>query len=309
MQQEVEAELKVPFREDDLVDIVSDPAGEVLAADGVVVSISPDGGRAMVAIMNVYFPREVAGGATSSSGGEIRVNGVLLVPGETVKLRSSALRRKDWRDTLNVAVERQVEHLDLGRYFFELDSFPAEILSLSNLRKLELNLNSLTSLPPEIAYLENLEEFNLAHNQIAHLPVEICQLQSLKVLDLRSNGLMELPEEINQLVELTTLYVQDNKMRTLPATIGELPKLQSLFLNNNMLLSVPDETGNCVSLEMVNFRGNRKLQDLPMSFGQLINLWWLGLDRGFAGVPADITDNPRRTASYVRESLNSLATQ
>lgn len=44
MQQEVEAELKVPFREDDLVDIVSDPAGEVLAADGVVVSISPDGG-------------------------------------------------------------------------------------------------------------------------------------------------------------------------------------------------------------------------------------------------------------------------
>ena len=49
-------------------------------------------------------------------------------------------------------------------------------------------------------------------------------------------------------------------MRTLPATIGELPKLQSLFLNNNMLLSVPDETGNCVSLEMVNFRGNRKLQ-------------------------------------------------
>ena len=67
--------------------------------------------------MNVYFPREVAGGATSSSGGEIRVNGVLLVPGETVKLRSSALRRKDWRDTLNVAVERQVLSAACGLNF------------------------------------------------------------------------------------------------------------------------------------------------------------------------------------------------
>ena len=57
----------------------------------------------------------------------------------------------------------KVEHLDLGRYFFELDSFPAEILSLSNLRKLELNLNSLTSLPPEIAYLEVSPTFSLFH--------------------------------------------------------------------------------------------------------------------------------------------------
>ena len=88
--------------------------------------------------------------------------------------------------------------------------------SLSQLRLLNLNGNSISSLPPQISLLQSLEQLSLSNNLLTQLPTEI-------------GGLAELQE----------LHVDGNRLTTLPPALGDLRKLRKLLLHKNQIRYLP----------------------------------------------------------------------
>lgn len=82
----------------------------------------------------------------------------------------------------------------------KLDSIPAAIGKLKNLRVLFLTDQNLSTLPKEVAQLTQLEELSLAGNQFKTLPdcvYELAKLKKLKELILFDNPLTK--EEIKKI--------------------------------------------------------------------------------------------------------------
>ncbi|MBW8039032.1 MAG: hypothetical protein FVQ85_03435 [Planctomycetes bacterium] len=105
-----------------------------------------------------------------------------------------------------------------------------------NLRHWEIE-----SLPAEIGNLSNLRELLLGDNQLRALPAEIGNLAKLERLEVSRNKLTELPRELGRLANLQELYVSDNHLTRIPAELGKLKKLRSLELSGNPLESPPAE--------------------------------------------------------------------
>lgn len=70
-------------------------------------------------------------------------------------------------------------------------ALPAEIRSLKNLQKLDLSYNNMSGVPAEIGELAQLQELNLSYNHFTGLPNELGNLSNLKVLNLTSNNYSE----------------------------------------------------------------------------------------------------------------------
>jgi internalin A len=122
-----------------------------------------------------------------------------------------------------------------------LEELPAELFTLTNLKKLHLNNNKLTNLPPEIYGLYNLTDLYLRNNQIKELSGSISQLNQLQRLHLGDNQLAELPVEIGHLTQLISLDLENNRLQDLPPAIAQLRNLKKLDLRGNSLLSIPPE--------------------------------------------------------------------
>ena len=96
-----------------------------------------------------------------------------------------------------------VEHLVLrGK---KIKIFPNEILTLTNLKFLDLSKNKLITLPDSIHKLENLEVLILNKNNINVLPSSIGEIYSLNKIDLWRNNIDELPKKIQELKNLREL--------------------------------------------------------------------------------------------------------
>jgi|GEM_PF-1207162 len=179
-----------------------------------------------------------------------------------------------------------LKSLDLsGNY---LRSLPAKIGNLSNLQSLDLSSNSLDSLPSEIGKLQNLCELNLNLNESLNLHPEIGNLQNLKSLSLNFIHLTNLPEGINRLKKLRFLDLGSNEIDTMPAIIGNFLNLQSLYLYDNDLEILPAEIGNLEKLDLLNLNSNH-LRELSPKIGHLKNLKSLDLQGNkLDSLPAEI---------------------
>jgi internalin A len=196
------------------------------------------------------------------------------------------MTQEELLQVIEQAAKDGVTQLDLSNE--QLDSLPAEIGQLINLRSLNLRNNQVSSLPAEIGQLVSLRSLDFSINQLSSLPAEIGQLVSLQSLDFSINQLSSLPAEIGQLVSLQSLYLSDNQLSSLPAEIGQLVSLQSLDLNDNQLSSLPAEIGQLVSLQSLDLRSNQ-LSSLPAEIGQLVSLQSLDLrSNQLSSLPAGI---------------------
>jgi len=172
------------------------------------------------------------------------------------------------------AKETNAETLDLSN--LGLESLPAELWELTNLKKLSLFSNNLTALPNEIRQLADLVSLNLSDNQLATLPSDIFQLTQLKDIRLWVNKLTDLPPAIGKLVNLKTLYLADNQLATLPPEIFGLVQLKVLYLSENKLTDLSPEIEKLVNLETLSLNENQ-LAALPREILNLRFLKELGL--------------------------------
>ena len=129
---------------------------------------------------------------------------------------------------------------------------------MNSLNVLLLNDNSLDSLPASIGFMENLKELWLQHNQIVALPDEIGSLNSLVTLYLQYNSLKNVPESIGNLVNLKKLKLDHNVLYGLPESLCMETNglyyynvLEIFSVNNNSLCLgsypaciTPEELGN-----------------------------------------------------------------
>lgn len=188
----------------------------------------------------------------------------------------------------------KVEVLDLGGQ--KLGNLPAEIGTLTRLKKLVLYGNELKTLPAEISKLTQLETLDLYDNKLKELPLALASLTNLTRLDIGNNALREIPAPILALSKLEKLYLYGNKIKNLTSEITRLKALKELRLgggfrflrNGNRIKKLPENIGDLQNLEELHLPDNQ-LKTLPTSFANLKKLQMLELlHNRFKRVPEPI---------------------
>jgi small GTP-binding protein len=167
------------------------------------------------------------------------------------------------------AKDTHAETLDLSK--LNLESLPAELWELTQLKELSLSRNQLTGLPSAIGNLAHLEILSIGVNQLASLPQELFALAQLKVLSLGSNQLTDLPPAIGSLAHLERLDLGGNQLASLPPELFALAHLEKLDLGGNQLASLPPELFALAQLKELRLWSNQ-LTDLPPAIGNLAHL-------------------------------------
>jgi leucine-rich repeat protein SHOC2 len=154
---------------------------------------------------------------------------ILLFP-FIVSAQTDTLEKPRVYGNLNRALAEadQVRILKLTKK--RLKQFPAEILQLKNLEKLDLSGNRIKVIPPEIEQLINLKEIDLSKNKIKKLPKEIGNLEKLEKLSINRNPIDSLPDEIGRLKNLHTLDMWSTELAILPESIKKLENLKVVEL-------------------------------------------------------------------------------
>jgi internalin A len=151
---------------------------------------------------------------------------------------------------------------------FGLQEVPAEIGTLTNLRRLDLSDNELRDLPPQIADLKNLRSLDLSRNEFFTLPRGVTELTELTHLYAYSNHLESIPKEIGRLNKLRELLLHDNRIVKLPDEIGRLQDLQGLALLSNRLSELPTTMRALGRLDSLYLHDNPALELSPTALGR-----------------------------------------
>ncbi|KAL2912888.1 hypothetical protein HK105_207669 [Polyrhizophydium stewartii] len=187
-----------------------------------------------------------------------------------------------------------------------LETVPATITLLKNLRILDLSWQSLKELPDDIGKLQSLSTLILSRNRISKLPESIGEIVLLEKLLVVDNALHTLPESVCELAYLMELDLQANQIGVLPENFGKLVRLRKLNLNFNQLTQLPDGIGGLKQLTELKLDGNQ-LSHLPESVGQLKMLRLISLEENkLESLPETIGRLDQLTE--LRLSLNQLKT-
>eukprot|EP00854_Cymbomonas_tetramitiformis_P007563 gene7563-9009_t len=185
------------------------------------------------------------------------------------------------------------------------DSFhravPTELGQLTELRRLELFVNSLSgTFPSEMLQLGSLEELALLGNPALEWPLtsEVGRLTRLRSLALSHVAIgTALPSDLGRLRELTRFFLSSAKLTgTLPTELGLLTSLGALWLGNNTLSGrIPTELGNLTHLQQMWLQTNRLEGSIPSEWGQLTRLASVGLhDNSLGGtIPVEMCNLAR----------------
>lgn len=103
------------------------------------------------------------------------------------------------------------------------------------LTRLVLSSNLLQSLPAEIGQLLNLKTLLIDNNRIHALPSEL-KLPRLEMLDVSHNNLETLPAGISGLQSLKHLSASHNHLGVLPLQLGSCSALQHADFAGNVLM-------------------------------------------------------------------------
>ncbi|TMW69490.1 hypothetical protein Poli38472_001646 [Pythium oligandrum] len=110
-----------------------------------------------------------------------------------------------------------------------LDQFPEDLLSMTNLRVLDLSQNYLTTYPTKFSF-PKLQVLNMSRNALESF---YGSFPSLTVLDLSNNVFLSIPPDVLKLTNLTTLDLRNNSFTDI-----KLTQAQFDFLANLSSLSV-----------------------------------------------------------------------
>ena len=213
----------------------------------------------------------------------------------------NALDGENWRNNTNWLTERPIREWHgvtndaSGRVTGLLlesnglaGEIPAELGSLSNLKRLELGNNQLTGeIPWELGNLSALETLLLdsdssyAGGLSGSIPKELGSLSKLEVLNLRFNLLTgEIPAELGNLTSLETLLLGYNRLSgEIPAELGGLSNLRRMeIVYNGLTGKIPAELGNLSNLTRLLLGHNQLSGDIPKELGNLSNLKSLSLE-------------------------------
>lgn len=132
-----------------------------------------------------------------------------------------------------------LQHLSLSRNFLIDDSpFKQALVSLTNLRHLDLSGNRLVQLSPDIFQsLRSLTTLQLESNCFDHVPFAISSLIKLERLNISNNRISYLPGFLARLPELSLVTADDNQIQWLPLEFRT--KQLVLELHGNPVLTEP----------------------------------------------------------------------
>lgn len=203
------------------------------------------------------------------------------IPGELCEVAGSLLRLEIYNEGTRLIVltglKRMVDLTELQLQDCQLERLPSALLSLINLRTLDLQHNNLRTLEEllGLAHLRRLSCLKLAYNRVLVLPASIGVLRGLELLDLSNNQLQSLPPALFTLRRLRRLLLAGNLLEQLPAEVKSLQLLTELDLSGNRLESLPSELfSSCWELRILNVSHN-SLSSLPggvAALGQLCRL-------------------------------------
>ncbi len=146
--------------------------------------------------------------------------------------------------TVLTTIPKGLEKLENLKYFAFSGHKPEnweKLVTLKNLKSLELVQCGLTEISNQIDNLQHLEVLYLNSNNITELPKQLVQLKKLKTLRLNCNPLKEIPEWIGEMQSLEVLDLSQSGLVTLPKSIGLLKKLKELKLKKNPFKNLPAE--------------------------------------------------------------------
>lgn len=142
-----------------------------------------------------------------------------------------------------------------------LNSVPASIIGLEQLRTLNIGANQLSTIPLVVTQLVNLVDLDLRENGFAgQIPVQLGRMSSLRKLDLSGNNFSgNIPVELGNLVQLVELLdLSENELTGLiPSRLGQLILLKRLRLEGNKLTgAVPVELAALSYIEEIRVDDN-----------------------------------------------------
>ena len=144
----------------------------------------------------------------------------------------------------------------------------------------------LTNFFDSILSLKQLKVLDLRFNHLIKLSEISNESDSIISLDLSYNKLFKLPESINKLKSLRKLNLKSNRLRYLPDSLGNLSLLQTLNLRNNMLNEIPKSITSLKTLKNLDLHGN-KLNSIEFRLNDSINELDLGWNNFFE-IPTSI---------------------
>lgn len=189
-------------------------------------------------------------------------------------------------------------------------NFPSSILSLTNLKKLDLNSNRLTGNVPNLGSLLNLKYLNISNNQfdgdlsnsfssLTHLQeiylgnnsatlssTDFSGFTQLQTLDISNFNLHEIPSSLTLLPLLKSLNISNNSINNY-SNLSSLTHLEELSISGNALIQVPSEISALFNLKTLNISNNALTQFSALN--GLSNLEWLSLENNaLQNVPSEI---------------------
>ena len=142
----------------------------------------------------------------------------------------------------------------------QLTTIPEGLLSVPNLRRLNLGSNAIVEVSPAIERWTRLETLILSRNDIAALPTGLCKLTKIRKLYLNENRLdfEGIPSGIGKLVEMVVFSAADNRLEMIPESLCRCGALKRLILARNRLITLPDAI-HLTELETLDLKGNPDL--------------------------------------------------
>lgn len=183
---------------------------------------------------------------------------------------------------------------------------PFDIAGMSGLINFDISKNNIINIDG-IVTITNLKILNISHNPLEYLPENIDILNNLEELNIFNTNLSYLPINIGNLSNLTTLNIEKNvNLIQIPSTIGNLLNINKLNLANNSITVIPDEIGNLISVESIYIQGN-KITHLPSSIGNLTNLKYIAIGSNYISqVPNTIDINYVYVAGDDNKRVNNM---
>ena len=152
---------------------------------------------------------------------------------------------------------------------------PPALGGLSELRRIDLDVNSLTGrIPSELRSLTHLTHLYLQENSLnGGIPAELGNLRSLQVLYLQDNQLTSgIPAALSNLARLRQLVLGDNQLTgSIPSELGSLDRLGHLLLADNRLTGQIPKSLSRLNLENIALSGNSFQGCIPEGLPEVTN--------------------------------------
>ena len=169
-------------------------------------------------------------------------------------------------------------------------SMPCELSGLTKLTLLDLSHNDIESVSCDLSNLSHLTTLDLSHNALMSMPCDLTDLTKLTLLDMSHNDIESVSCDLSNLSQLTTLDLFYNGLESMPCELSVLKQLSSLNLSDNYIELFPCDFSNLTELRFLDLSFNL-LHSVPCNMSTLTNLLSLNLHGNIIrSVPYDLSN-------------------